>query len=111
MFRSWDWASHLRNATADPANLASAKWDEFGNLCWHIVCLFGASCGGAVNAESATTVRRSEMQLATWCQQLLSDVFIAARRLTKTPGFTATVVLTLGLGTGITTAIFTLVDQ
>ncbi|HEX4006297.1 MAG TPA: ABC transporter permease [Acidobacteriaceae bacterium] len=42
---------------------------------------------------------------------MLSDLKFAARQLRKSPGFTATVVLTLALGIGATTAIFTLVEQ
>jgi len=41
--------------------------------------------------------------------QILADVRYALRQFASTPGFTATAVLTLGLGIGATTAIFTLV--
>ena len=42
---------------------------------------------------------------------MLSDLQQALRQLRKSPGFTATVVATLALGIGATTAIFTLVQQ
>jgi hypothetical protein len=44
-----------------------------------------------------------------WLEQLAEDTRHALRRLRKTPAFTLTATLTLALGIGATTAIFTLV--
>jgi len=41
-----------------------------------------------------------------WVERLAQDVNFAARLLLKNPGFSATAILTLALGTGVTTAIF-----
>jgi putative ABC transport system permease protein len=44
-------------------------------------------------------------------KRMLADLRDAMRQLRKAPGFAATVVITLALGIGATTAIFTLVHQ
>src|SRR5437879_11891721 len=51
------------------------------------------------------------MTVIGWLDTILRDLKYTFRTLARTPGFTAVAVLTLALGIGANTAIFTLVDQ
>ena len=66
---------------------------------------------------TATAIRRSRPRPTEptgrrhTMETVLSDVRLAVRRLAGAPGFTAVAVITLALGIGLTTAVFTVVDQ
>jgi hypothetical protein len=45
-----------------------------------------------------------------WWDDLCQDMSVAARAMLRSPGFTAAVVLTLALGIGASSAMFTVVD-
>ncbi len=51
-----------------------------------------------------------ETHLSSWLESLVQDVRYGLRQLARSPGFTAAAVLSLALGIGANTAIFTLVD-
>ncbi len=54
--------------------------------------------------------RSREVWMWPWVENLYADVKFALRQLRKSPGFTATVILTLALGIGANTAIFSAVQ-
>ncbi|WP_058187584.1 permease prefix domain 1-containing protein [Terracidiphilus gabretensis] len=83
-------AEHVRRGVAeDEARTAALR--EFGGV--------------------TQTRERYRMQRGVpWMEQIVRDVRFAARQLRKSPGFTLTAILTLALGLGANTAVFSLIN-
>lgn len=62
------------------------------------------------NVEQAKQSHRDERSIL-WLEQLAQDIRYAMRQFRKSPGFAITVILTLALGIGANTAIFTLIHS
>src|SRR6516165_2119675 len=62
--------------------------------------------GGFVQAREAYRAQRD----LPWLEQIVRDIRFAFRGLRKSPGFLLTAVLTLALGIGAVTSVFTVVD-
>src|SRR4051794_10243514 len=63
--------------------------------------------------EECLTIDRQyarEVRIMDWLSSVASDLRFAFRSLRKTPAFTAVAVITLALGIGATSAMFSLVD-
>ncbi|HEX8813679.1 MAG TPA: ABC transporter permease, partial [Terracidiphilus sp.] len=73
-----------------------------------------AEASAAARREFGNVTLMEERSREAWqwptLESLLSDVKFALRRLRKAPGFTATILLTLAIGIGANTAVFSVVN-
>ena len=67
----------------------------------------------ALELGGATQVREEvrDIWLTRWLRDFVSDLRFSARSFRRSPSFTATVVLSLAIGIGATTALYSLIDQ
>jgi putative ABC transport system permease protein len=88
-------AAQLSAGGMDPEQARRRAVEEFGD--------FDAATRYAVGQDVAADRR---VRLFLWIEELVSDLRIAARTLARTPTVAAVVLLTFALGTGATTAVF-----
>jgi putative ABC transport system permease protein len=91
MFHIQERADELRAAGTPEAEAMLAARRQFGNV-------------------TARVEEVGDMSVSVWFEGAMRDLRLAFRALRKTPNFTATVILTLALGIGATTAIFSVVE-
>jgi predicted permease len=114
------WMHRLRRSLR-PTPLESALDDE---LSFHIEQRTEEFIGQGLSAEEArrraqllfgnrTLLREStrDRDVFVWLETSLQDVRYALRGMRRRPGFTSAAVLSLALGIGANTAVFTLLDQ
>lgn len=70
-----------------------------------------AAMGDSLGNETYYREEVRRMTLTTWLDRIRQDVSYAFRGLRRSPGFTAAVVLTLGLGVGVNGAMFSLLSR
>ncbi len=123
-FRTRYSAEMNHTLAARYGEIASASWlrrclfwakeiaDLFRTLAreWLLAVTDGSTAARRSRAADSTTLSLPE-RMFEMLTNLLADVRYAVRTLAKQPLFTVVVVLTLGLGIGATTAVYTLVDS
>ena len=113
------WFTRLRNAI-HPQALDNGLAEELHD---HLECRIAElQATGLTRAAAEQAAQRRfgnvthlqeqtrDMRLSTWLEGTLQDASYAVRLMRKSPGFTATIVVSLGLAIGANTAVFSILD-
>src|SRR5437868_4033972 len=109
----WNWFRRARLEKGLDRELAYHRERRVSDLMLTGLSEQQASRQATLELGGVTQIQEEvrDVWLTRWMRDFVYDLRFSARAFLKTPSFTATAVLSLALGIGATTAIYSLVDQ